>query len=192
MARKKRSDDRQTTVLADAPEPKENGAAKAPKPIQFKTAHDVSITHQALEHRVERLKKTAKNLEGEGYRRQARDIHADIHAITDHVLPVFRDQRELPLATEEDAERSIKSGLRTLVFRSFDGLDDTKQVERFTPASLNRRREELMIAVVGRVHTFAMEIYNRAYNAGYAARKTDAEVIITDAAKELATERIGS
>src|SRR5690242_17979192 len=99
--------------MPPAKDGKEKGAAKLPSPIQLRTAHDVTITYQALEHRVERLKKTAKNLETEGYRRQARDIRADVDAITEHVIPVFRPQRELPLASEEDAERSIKGGIRT-------------------------------------------------------------------------------
>jgi hypothetical protein len=191
-----RGDDRQTTVLADMPpakeseDGKEKGAAKEPKPILFRTAHDITITGQALEHRVEFLKAAAKKVHSLGYRRQARDILADVDAIQEHVIPSLRTQRELPLKSEEDAERSIKGGIRTTVFRAFDGLDDVKVVGRHTPEAIQRRREELCNALVGRVHTFAMELINRSYNAGYAARKTDPEVLITEAAKELSTERV--
>jgi hypothetical protein len=146
---------------------------KAIAPVKLRTAHDFTLTATALEARAEELKKLSKKNQEEGYSREAKSVQADADAIEYHILPAFRDQRELPLMTVEQVEKEVAGAMRSFVFRSFDGLDDPKQ--SITPENIRGRKERLLKTIGERVTFFAREIAERAFNEGYAARDTAPE-----------------
>src|SRR5439155_15630015 len=113
-----------TSLLADEP----TTAPKKPAAIVLRSAHDYGITTQALTGRAEDLKKLAKKTGDEGYRREARAIQADADAIEHSILPIFREQRELPLVSVESLEQEITVALRYYVQLAFSGLGDPKVV----------------------------------------------------------------
>ena len=157
---------------------------KAPSDtVRLRSRHDFALTTKALEVRSEDLKKLAKKADDEGYRREAKAIRADAEAIEIDILPSFRDQRELPLVSEEQLEKEIAAALRILVVRAFDGLDDPKVPP--TPTSLERRRENLLEALTKRTTTYATTIADEAFNQGVAAREQSAESIAMRAVREL-------
>lgn len=168
----------QTSALAD-----EAPTSRKTKPVELRSAHDYTLTVQALEARAEDLKKLATKNQDEGYTREARSIQADVASIEQHVLPAFRAQRELPLVTEEHLEKEILGALRPLVWQAFNGLDNPKT--HVTPAMLDRKREELLDTLVARVQHFATELAEESFNQGSASRQQTAEALAMRCIKAL-------
>ncbi len=163
----------QTTVLADAPAT--NGAPKKPEPVKLASAHDFTLTTQALEHRAEELKKLSKKNSEEGYTREAKSIEADVAAIEYSILPQFRNQRELPLAGVEQLESSVEAALRVFIFRAFDTLDDPKS--KVTAEGIRNRHDRLVDLLADRITLYARDVAEDAFNHGYAIRQTSPEAI---------------
>lgn len=143
--------------------------------VRLRSAHDFTLTVQALTARVEDLKKLAKKNEEEGYKRESRAVAADAEAIERFVLPALRDQRELPLVTVETLENEILGALRPMVQRAFSGFGDPKV--QITPSMIDWRRDELLKVLVGRVLQFVTDVADDAFNQGHAAREQTAEAI---------------
>lgn len=148
---------------------------KTPAPIVLRAAHDYTVTHQALEARAEDLEKLAKKNRDEGYLREARAVQSDAEAIKNHILPVFREQRELPLVTQDQLSKEISAALRIFVNRAFDGLGDPKVQP--TPAGVAARRDSLLEALTKRVSMFVTDVADEAFNQGAAAREQTAEAL---------------
>jgi hypothetical protein len=159
-----------TSLLDDAP-----AGTKKPAPILLRAAHDYSITQQALEFRAVDLKKLSVNVAKDGYRREARAIQADADAIEQAILPVFREQRELPLVTQDALEKEIAAALRVFVTQAFSGLGDPKV--QITPSSIDARRSDLLRNLTQRVTMFATDLADEAFNQGVAARAQSAEAL---------------
>ena len=153
----------------------ETAAPKKPSPVTLRTAHDFSLVTQALEFRKEDLTKLAKKVQEDGYAREARSISADAEAIERHVLPQFREQRELPLVTHEQLEKEIAVALTRFISAAFRGLGDPKVV--VTPATIDHRREELLKSLTTRVALYVKDVADDAFNQGYAAREQTAEAL---------------
>ena len=160
-----------TNALLDEP----TAAAKKPAPIVLRASHDYSITEQALASRAEELKKLAKKNNEEGYRREGRAVQADADAIEHQILPVFREQRELPLVTQDALEKEVGAALRLYITQAFSGLGDPK-VEH-TPSGIAFRRDTLLKQLTTRVTLYATELADEAFNQGVAAREQTAEAL---------------
>lgn len=148
---------------------------KKPTPVLLRAAHDYTITTQALESRAEDLKKLAKKTGEEGYRREARAIQADADAIQHQILPVFREQRELPFVTTEALEKEVNAALKIFVSQAFNGLGDPKV--QHTPSGIAGRRDDLLRELTKRVTLFAIDLADEAFNQGTAARQQSAEAL---------------
>lgn len=148
---------------------------KKPAPVALRTAHDFSLVTTALEFRKDDLTKLAKKVQEDGYAREARAITADAEAIEQHVLPQFREQRELPFVTHEQLEKEISAALTRFVRQAFQGLGDPKVV--VTPASIDHRREELLKSLTTRITLYAKDVADDAFNQGIAAREQSSEAI---------------
>jgi hypothetical protein len=144
-----------------APAPKER------KPVELRTARDYLLNVQALEERVDNLKKLGKKNDEEGYKREAKTILADAQAIEHFILPRFREQVEMPLKTTKQVRASITEALRPLVR---DKLVVKTNEERLQ-ISVSTRETELVHAITNRVIAFADSLFEEAYNAGYSARE---------------------
>lgn len=152
-----------------------SNAAQKPEALQLRSVHDYSLTLTSLEHRVEELKKLAKKNMDEGYEREARAINADILSIEQHILPCFRNQRELPLVSHEQLQDEILGALRRHVTQAFEGLGDPKVLT--TPEMIAHRRENLLKRLAVRVTLFVNEVVEDGYNQGFAAREQTSESI---------------
>lgn len=161
--------------MATATAEKQPAAASKPEAVTLRSAHDYSLTTSALEHRVEELKKLSKKNSDEGYHREARVIDADVQSIEHHVLPCFRQQRELPLVTVEQLEQEIAGALRRPVTKAFEGLGDPKVLT--TPEMISHRRENLMKLLGVKLATYVNQVAEDAYNQGFAAREQTSESI---------------
>jgi hypothetical protein len=150
-------------------------ARTGPEPVALRSQHDYSLVTDALEHRKEDLEKLAKKNEEEGYSREARAIKADLAAIEHHILPVFRDQREMPLVTHEQLAKEIAAALRPHIYRAFDGLGDPKVHVTFD--GIQRRRDTLLDALALRITHFATGLADEAFNEGHAAREQSAPAL---------------
>lgn len=159
------------TLIDEAP----TTGSKKPEPVILKSAHDYSLTQQALEVRKEDLKKLAKKTSDEGYRREARNIQADADAIEHHILPSFRSQRELPFVTGEQLDKEIAGALSVFVARAFDGLDVPNV--KLTKSGMDIRKSNLLKTLTARVSLFAIELADEAFNQGAAARQQSAEAL---------------
>ena len=169
----------QTSVLDAAT----TNGKKTPQPVKLASAHDFSLTTQALEHRSEELKKLVKKNQDEGYHREARAIEADVAAIEHAILPQFRSQRELPLASTEELEIAVEGALRVFIFRAFDKLDDPKAHP--TGNEIRGRRDRLVETLAQRVTLFARDVAEEAFNQGYAIRQTTPEAIAARSVRTL-------
>jgi hypothetical protein len=142
--------------------------ADAPDPVELRCLRDVALTTTALENRKDAIEKLAKRADDEGYPRQAREFRADAQAIAEDILPVFREQHELPLVTAGELQGGIANELRGLVHsmlvRHRNDVDGKEDLERE-----NSFLESLSV----RVGRFAQAIATRSWGAGYAARNGD-------------------
>lgn len=164
------ADAEQTSALTEAPA----APAKAKiEPVVMRSPHDVQLTQQALEHRVEELKSLSKKNTTEGYVREARTIDADVAAIEHAILPQFRSQREIAFVTTEALEKEVAAALRVFIFRAFDGLDDPNS--NVTAVGIRNRRDRLVEALATRVTMFARDVADAAHAAGYQTRVTTSE-----------------
>lgn len=154
-----------------AEEPK----TKKPEPVTLRSLHDYSLTTNALEHRVEELKKLAKKNTDEGYVREARAIEADAASIEHQILPCFRNQRELPLVSEAQLEKEVAGALRRIVFSAFEGLGDPKVLT--TPEMIAHRRDHALKRIAERVTAYTVEVAEDAFNQGAASRQQTSESI---------------
>ena len=152
----------------------------SPAPVQLPTRHDYSLVARALENEAVNIAKMAKGTSVKGYGREARLMLADAMAIKEHILPEFREQRELQLATTEVVRGRIQEALRDVVRRGFVGLiaktsdEDDEEQQR---SAIGYRESDLLEALAVRVEAFGAEVAERAFAAGYAARDTDPETI---------------
>jgi hypothetical protein len=176
-----------------------------PKPVTLRTARDFSIATTALEHRVEDLEKLSKKTKEEKYFTGAREIDADIGAIKEFILPLFREQKELPLVTHDDLRATIKNTLHAVIHRfavssdsankplnpartpTADRFDESATAERFQ----GKREEDLAESIGRAVAAFAVEIAESSYNAGLAARELTPEALAKRSAFAL-SDAIGS
>lgn len=157
-----------TTTLTQTPETR--SPAEAPDPVELRSVRDLQLTTVALERRKKTLEKLAKSADAEGYPRQARELRMDAMAIAEDILPVFRDQHELPLVTDGELEGGIANALRGLVHsflvRHRNDVDGKEDLER---------ENSLLESLSQRVAHFAEDVANRSYSAGYAARQDEPE-----------------
>lgn len=164
------TDDTQGSLVSEAP-----AGRKEPKPVQLRSSHDYTLTTQALESRVEGLKKLAKKNEEEGYQREARAVKADADAIEHHVLPMFRAQVELPLVTRDQLRKEVEAALRRAIFAAFEGLGDPKV--QLTPDGINFRRTTLLNKLTEQVTQYAQDLADGSFVQGLAAREHTAEAL---------------
>lgn len=174
----KRADDAQTTAVEEPPK-----KPSAPKPVQLRSAHDYTIATTALEFRAADLKKLSQKTRDEGYPREASAIEADAAAIEQIILPQFREQRELPLATVEQLEKAIDDALRIPIVNAFSGLGDPKMM--VTPDNITGRKEMLSKRLVTRISLFARAVAKEAFDAGIAAREALPETLALRSIREL-------
>lgn len=161
--------------MATATVEKAPAAASKPEPVTLRSVHDYSLTVASLEHRVEELKKLAKKNSDEGYDKESRAIAADIASIEQHVLPCFRNQRELPLVTIDQLEKEIAGALRRPVTKALEGLGDPKILS--TPEMISHRRESLVKTLGVKLATYVNQVAEDAFNQGLAAREQTSESI---------------
>ena len=168
-----------TAATLDLADRSPNAAAgAAPKPVRLRTARDYSLTTTALEHRAEDLEKLSKKTKEEGYHAEARTIDGDVGAIRDIILPLFKEQRELPLVTNDDLEATVKNALHAVIHRFAVSSDSAARADRVRGAGNDAaepwqgKRELDLSAAIGRaVTSFAVEIAESSYAAGLAARE---------------------
>jgi hypothetical protein len=158
-----------TALLQGAP-----GTTELPD-IELPTAHHFAITRIAIENRAEALKKLADKTADEGYVRESRVILADSQALTEDVLPQFRDQAELPLVTYESVKYGIADLLRGNVWKHVQQSADD-QVDH---------RNNLLDVVSSKMAQLALAIAERAYNAGFRAREETPEVFAVKSLAEI-------
>jgi hypothetical protein len=133
--------------------------------IELPTAHHFAITRIAIEQRAESLKKLASKTSDEGYPREARVIAADAQALNEDVLPQFRDQAELPLASYDDVRFGIQNLLRGNVW---------KHVQQAADDQVDHRN--LLLDVIGsKVAQLLIAVAERSYTAGFRAREETPE-----------------
>jgi hypothetical protein len=161
--------------LDDAPA--RAAAGSPPKPVKLRTARDFSLTTTALEHRAEDLEKLSKKTKEEGYHAEARTIDGDVGAIREIILPLFREQKELPLVTNDDLEATVKNAIHATIHRFAVSSDSAARADRVrgvdgSPEVWQGKREAELSAAIGRaVASFAVEIAESSYAAGLAARE---------------------
>lgn len=148
---------------------------KKADPVTLASPHLYDLTARALADRAEVLKKLAKDARAEGYTRQAMDFEADAAAIDAVLLPQVRMQREFPLVDGEKFEKACGDALAGIVRQAFTGLDEPKT--KITKEMLDRRRDNLVRALGGKVATYARAIASAAYTHGYQVRTTSEDVI---------------
>jgi hypothetical protein len=148
---------------------------KKPQPITLRSLHDYSLVTTSLEHRKEDLKGLAKKVGLDGYSKESRAIQADAEAIEFHVLPQFREQRELPLVTFEQLEKEIAGALARPANVAFDQLAEPKV--QVTPEVISRRKRTLIESLSKRIALYVQEVAENAYNQGLAAREQSAEAL---------------
>lgn len=149
----------------------------APEPIVLRTRRDATLAAQALEHRAEDLTKLAKKNAEEGYHRESRTQLSDAATIKELILPAFREQGELPLVTIEQVRGGIAEGLRDIIRNALVvRAPEDKQLD-----ALQSREESLLEKLAIRIEAFAEEIASVGYNAGYAAREAQPNVIVHQA-----------
>lgn len=158
------------TLIEETP-----AAPKKLAPVALRSAHDFTVTTQALTTHAEELKKLAKKNNDSGYRREGRAIQADADAIEQQILPVFRDQRELPLVTQDQLEKEINASLRTWITQAFSGLGDPKV--QVTPSAIANRRDVLLSQLTKRVTLYVTDVADEAFNQGVAAREQTSEAL---------------
>lgn len=160
-----------------------------PKPVQLRTAHDYTLTTQALEMRVDSLKKLAKKNEEEEYHREARAILADATAIETIILPQFSTQQELPLVTSKEVRSGIMNAFHAVIHRF--AVDSDNSVLRADSANgksgksavmaethdrwQGKREEQLAEKIAFCVEAFGLEIAEVAFAAGLSARENSPE-----------------
>ena len=152
----------------------------SPAPVQLPTRHDYSLVTRALENEAVNIAKMAKSTTLKGYGREARLMLADAMAIKEHILPEFREQRELPLVTNEAVRARIQEALRDVVRRGFVGLiakTSDEENEEQQASALRYRESDMLEQLAVRIEAFGAEVAERAFSAGYAARDTDPETI---------------
>lgn len=171
-----------TTELLEKPASEK----KDPAPVVLRSLHDYGLTTTALEHRADELKKLSKKNKDEGYYREARAIDADASSIESHILPCFRNQRELELVSHDKLQEEIIGALRRHLTLAFAGLDQ-KNAPATTPESLANRRENALKAIAERVTLFAIDVADDAFNQGFAAREQESRAIVL---RSLSTLRI--
>jgi hypothetical protein len=162
--------------LADSPA--RATAAGAPTPVKLRTARDFSLTTTALEHRAEDLEKLSKKTKEEGYFAEARTIDGDVGAIREIILPLFREQKELPLVTHDDLEATVKNAIHATIHRFAVSSDSASRADRVRGADAldggekwqGKREADLSAAIARAVASFAIEIAESSYAAGLAAR----------------------
>jgi hypothetical protein len=152
---------------------------KAPEPVVFRSRRDVSLAAEALKHRADDLQKLAKRNDDEGYKREARTQRADAAAITDLILPAFREQGELPLVTAEQVRGGIAETLRGIIHGALSAPQDPKAPEDKQLDALRSREERILDALALRIETFASEVAELAYNTGYSARENETAMIVS-------------
>lgn len=176
----------------------------APKPVQLRTARDYSLTTTALEHRAKDLSKLSKQTREEGYHAEARTIDADVGAINEYVLPLFREQRELALVTHDDLEATVKNALHATLHHFAVSSDSAARGDRDVSARVSprnepglvadrwqgKREDDLSAAIARAVTAFAVEIAESSYAAGFAAREMTPESLAKRSAFAL-TDAIG-
>lgn len=171
-----------TNVLLEEPET----GRKKPEPVQLRTPHDFGLVTQALIVRKDELDKLAKKtLEG-GYPRESRAIAADAMAIEHHVMPAFRDQRELPLVSHDQLEKAIAAALKVPVYRAFEGMGDPKVAITFD--GVQARKESLLERLALRMTLYVKDVADEAYNQGVAARENTSEALAYRAIETLRAE----
>ena len=168
----------QTNALADMPD----APKKKPEPVVLRSAHDYGLVEQSLTSRAEELKKLAAKNTAEGYTREAKTISADVMAIEYAILPQTRQQTTLALNPDQ-FEKEVKGAIQTVIFRAFDGLDDTKV--KMTAGVIRNRKEALVRELTTRITLFARDVADHSFNTGYQARKTTADVLAGSQIKTL-------
>lgn len=159
--------------LSDAP-------TASPRPVHLATRHDYSLVTRALETEAANLIKLAKTTGQKGYGREARLMAADAMAIREHILPEFREQREMPLVTDEQVRAQIQQALRDVVRRGLVGLvakTSDEEDEEQQRSALGYRENDMLEQLAVRIEAYGAEIAEQAFAAGYAARETDPETI---------------
>lgn len=148
-----------------------------PQPVTLRTPHDAALVVRALEERVESLKDLAKKNEKGGYPRQAREQQGDAAALEVYVLPQFKTQQELPLATPEQVRYGIANAIRESIRNKLVVRVMAKATPDDEEKSVGYRETELSDALAIRFERFATAIAEAAYEAGVAARESAPEVI---------------
>jgi hypothetical protein len=151
-----------------------------PDPVQLRSAHDYALAVRALEERQEGIEKLAKKNEEEGYHRESRAMIADAAAIKMFILPAFRGQVELPLATAEKVREGIALRLRPIVrqyIKAAAGPALVKDGNTEQEDLLRNRETSLVEKLALYIETYVSAAATEAYNAGYAARDNDPEAI---------------
>jgi hypothetical protein len=162
------------SAITDEPPTLERPAlSKAPGPVQLRTAHDYALTVQALESRALELTKLAKKNEDEHYHREARTVQADAAAITEIILPRFRPQGELPLATTEQLRAGIANALRSVVRRELLRNAEETPVGERPLIDIPGRESAALEVFAAQIEGYAIDLAEHAFNAGYAARNDE-------------------
>lgn len=145
--------------------------------LHLPTAHHFQIVRVAVEERSTSLKKLADKTADEGYIREARVISGDAQALKEDVLPQLEVQPELFGATMQELQAGIANELRGLVHKHVlaDHGDET-DIDH---------RGEMCEQLALRVATFALDVAERAYNAGLRARSEIPEVFAVRSLEKL-------
>lgn len=150
-------------------------APKKPEPVQLRAPHDYTLVTQALDLRKEDLKKLSKKTSEEGYTREARVMEADALAIEHHILPAFREQREIPFVTHEALSKMVGAALKAPIWKAFDQLGDPKVIVTYD--GIKARRERLLEQLTNRLTFYVKDVAEEAYRQGTAAREQSSEAI---------------
>lgn len=134
--------------------------------IEWPASRFYTLAERALKHEGAALGKLADKAAEAGYPREARVIRQDADAIAMEMLPTFKTQGELPLATTDEVAAGIVNELRSLVRRHarFDKAGDVDH-------------EAVLLKELGtRLAFFAQDVAERAYTAGKIVREHEPEV----------------
>lgn len=148
-------------------------------PVTLRTRRDHSLVVQAIEHRLDGLGKLSKKATEEGYPSLARTVDADSAALRELVLPQFREQQELALATTGDVVASVEAFFASV----------TNEV----PGNVKgeARDHEIIRACARRTAQALTKAAERGYWAGESAREHVPELMAVRAIEDAKRKRQG-
>lgn len=141
--------------------------------VALDSPKDYRLIATAIEVRAADLRKLAKGIQ-QDYPREARIIQLDADRLGDELLPPFKEQSELPLATADELRAGIANELRGLVRAHARLADDRTDHEAV-----------LLDSLAQRIAAYTVDVAHRAFGAGLAYRYATAELIGLQSSEKL-------